>query len=120
MEVKFHRLCEFPQGAPALSQCGSQARELPPSEVIHALSRAQTCCWVRGPENVLRKDFLSPSPTQDPFLGAKERVVSCVLIFQDKEVRLTADGDQCWEGCKEINSLSDSWNSHTPTQENLV
>lgn len=80
MEVKFHRLSEFPQGAPALSQCGSRAREfraseLPPSEVIYALSRAQTSCWVRGPENVLRKDFLSPSPTQDPFLGAKERVV---------------------------------------------
>lgn len=57
--------------------------------------------------------------TQDCFLGAEERVVLCVLIFQDQEVLLPAGGDQCWQACKEINSLSHPWSSHTPTQEDL-
>lgn len=117
MQLEFHRLPDFPQGALAFFPCGSPARELIPSEVIQALHRAQTSCWVKGPEKIYEKTF---STIQDNFLGAKERVIQCVLSFQEKQVRLTADGDQCWEACKEIKRLSDPWNSHTPTQETLL
>lgn len=103
----------MPQGALALSECGSPAREFTPSKVTRALPRAQASCWVNGPENVCEKTF---STIQDNFLGAKERVISCVSIFQDKEVRLTADEDQCWEACEEIKSLSDPWNSLVPRE----
>lgn len=62
---------------------------------------AQASTKPRPPTGLVVKKWskkkTSPPATQDHFLGAEERVVSCVLIFQDKEVRLTADGDQCWE-----------------------
>lgn len=60
-----------------------------------SLLNAKTSCWVKGAENVYENTF---SASKSNALGAKEKVISCLLIFhQDKEFRVTADGDQCWE-----------------------